>query len=144
MYDPEFKNATSSSANGAVVHRIRATVLVADSERHHRAELAEMLIRRGYFVAFASNGEEALTRIEKGGIDLLLSAVSMPLMDGLELLRKLRDNDIHIPSVIIASGECEIDALYLKSAALLGAAATYTRPLSAAVFLNSLREILAG
>lgn len=103
-----------------------------------------MLIRRGYLVAFASNGEEALARIQKGGIDLLVSAVSMPLMDGLELLRFLRDSHIQIPTVVVASGECDIDGLYLKSAKLLGAAATCVRPLVPADFLETLRALLAA
>ena len=127
---------------GATVHRIRATVLIAEAERHHRAQLAEMLIRRGYLVAFATNGEEAFARIEKGGIDILVSAISMPRMDGLELLRTLRDNDMRLPTVVVASGDCELDELYLKSAALLGAAATYIRPLMRDAFLDTLRGLL--
>jgi CheY-like chemotaxis protein len=147
MYGSEINLAENDSPGtrpaGATVHRIRATVLVAESEKQHRVSIAEMLIRHGYLVAFAANGEEALSRIEKGGIDLLVCAVSMPLMDGLELLRTLRDNQIRLPTVAVASGECEIDELYLKSATLLGAAATYMRPLLPATFLNTLHELLA-
>lgn len=39
----------------------------------------------------ASNGAEALIAVEKGGMDMVLSDINMPVMDGLEFLKNLRD-----------------------------------------------------
>lgn len=39
----------------------------------------------------ASNGAEALVAVEKGGMDMVLSDINMPVMDGLEFLKNLRD-----------------------------------------------------
>lgn len=136
-------NGIDARANGdEIISRTAGTILVADGNKAHRAAVAEMLIGQGYSVALAADGEEAMTRIAAGGIDLLVSAISMPGMDGFEVLRALRDTAPRFPVIIVASGMSEIDWLCLKGASLLGAAAAYTQPLTPSVFLESVREIL--
>lgn len=134
-------NAVSTSIFGracgtSCAHRI----LIVDSDPGHRALVSLML--SDYEVALASSGEEALARIEAGGIDLVVSALLMPGMDGLELLRALRDVQPGLPVIAVVPGMSEIDGVYLRGATALGAARTYTQPLTPSVFLDSVRELL--
>ncbi len=59
----------------------------------------------GYDVVAASNGREALERLEGVSVDLIMLDMNMPEMDGLSFLRKVRQGDItHVP-VLMVSGE---------------------------------------
>lgn len=64
------------------------------------------------------DGEEALQLIEKQEIDVVITDISMPLMDGIELIRKLRQKEIKIYIVVLS---CHDDFEYVKEALKLGA-----------------------
>lgn len=61
----------------------------------------------------ASNGAEALGLIYTNPVDIILSDVNMPVMDGIELVRQLQavENLRGVPVVIIATGGSDIDAI---------------------------------
>lgn len=79
------------------------TILVVDDEPGLRDLAQEILAAQGYKVLSAENGEQALTILETKSVDLLLSDVIMPGMDGYQLAAKVRE---HYPAVKIqlASG----------------------------------------
>ncbi len=118
------------------------TILVAGDDVAHRKLVAEMLTRQGYSVVLAWDGEEALARVEAGGVDLVVAAVSMPKIGGLELLRAMRTLKARPQIVLIASGTTEMDAIYLKAAGALGAARGHTWPLTPSVFLGNISDLL--
>lgn len=66
-----------------------------------------MLETRGYAVVACSNGREALAAFEKGGIDLILSDLMMPELDGAELVRRMKSREPSIPAIIF-SGKIKI------------------------------------
>ncbi len=55
-----------------------------------------------YAVESASDGVEALTALRHGEYDLVVLAMYMPRMDGLELLRQMRALDMHVPVPILS------------------------------------------
>jgi two-component system, NarL family, capsular synthesis sensor histidine kinase RcsC len=122
--------------------RATKTILVAESDRAHRASVAELLLGLGCSVILTANGDDALTFIGEGTVDLLVTAISLDDQDGLELLQAMRDARIKLPIVVITSGVTEIDSVYLRAAAVLGAACTFARPLTSATFLASVCELL--
>lgn len=71
------------------------TVLVVDDVADARDMLARLLRLEGYKSLTAADGEEALEAVEKDGPDLVLLDLTMPGMDGLDVLRRLRDDDRH-------------------------------------------------
>ncbi|MGD0865183.1 MAG: response regulator [Rhizomicrobium sp.] len=120
----------------------KKSILVADSDQLHLAYVAVMLMSEGYSVSVASSGDEAFARIRAGGIDLVVTSVTLPGMDSIELLRKLQDAALMVPVVVVAPGMTEIDGVYLRGAMLFGAARTFSQPLTPPVFLESIRELL--
>lgn len=70
--------------------RAAATVLVVDDSITTRTLERDMFSHAGFQVEVATDGVEALARLERGGIELLVTDVEMPRMDGLELVRRTR------------------------------------------------------
>jgi len=137
-------DAAGGRAEAAPVADARATqtILVADDDVAHRKLVGEMLTGQGYSVVLAWDGEEALAHLEAGGVDLLVAAVSMPKISGLELLGVMRGLNAKPQAVVIAAGMTEMDEIYLKAAEALGAAHGHTWPLTPSVFLGSISDLL--
>ncbi|MCB0163340.1 MAG: response regulator [Anaerolineae bacterium] len=67
-----------------------SVVLVVDDEEAGRDTLEGLLINQGYYMVFASNGHEALTKAAELTPDLILLDVMMPGLDGFEVCRRIR------------------------------------------------------
>jgi diguanylate cyclase (GGDEF)-like protein len=65
-------------------------VLVADDDISIRSLIAEVLGDDGFDVTTAANGDEAWQQFEKGGHEIVLTDIRMPLLDGLQLLQRIR------------------------------------------------------
>ena len=63
-----------------------AKILIVDDERAIRSTLKEILEYENHQVEEALDGAEGWGKIEKGGVDILLSDIKMPRRDGTELL----------------------------------------------------------
>ena len=68
------------------------TVLIAEDNPINRELLRELLEIRGYTVAEACNGQEAVAMVEREPPDILLLDIGMPLLDGFGVVRRLREN----------------------------------------------------
>jgi len=86
----------------------KARVLITDDEPASRTGLHELLESWGYEVAAAANGEEALERASAFRPALIIADLVMPKMDGLSLLRALKD-DAATPSLIMLTGQGTIE-----------------------------------
>ncbi|MBI3724826.1 response regulator, partial [bacterium] len=75
-----------------------ATILVVDDEAAMRLGLKEVLAREGYAVELAADGEEACRRLEKRGLDAVVTDLRMPGKDGLAVLARAKELD---PSLIV-------------------------------------------
>jgi len=94
-------------------------ILVVDDEAGMRAGLAEVLSRGGLSVESAATGEDGLARLQRGGVDLLITDLRLPGMSGLELLREARAAGAETPAIVItAHGTVEDAVAALKLGAL--------------------------
>ena len=66
------------------------TILVVDDEPEYRLVTKTVLLSEGFKVVLAENGEDGLKKLEEGGIDMVVSDVYMPVMDGIRFHRALR------------------------------------------------------
>ncbi len=85
-----------------------SAVLVVDDELFFRQLYADLLSEDGYQVETVASGEEAIERLHRGGIDVLLTDMVMPGMGGLEVLRQARLTD-NPPEVILATGYATLE-----------------------------------
>jgi adenylate cyclase len=109
-------------------------LLVVDDDKLNRDLLARRLARRGYQVEVASGGHEALEMAQSGRFALVLLDVMMPDIDGLEVLRRLRESfsPSDLPVVMATAMDSSEDVV----AALHGGANDYvTKPLDFDVVL---------
>ncbi|QPF72633.1 response regulator [Roseateles sp. DAIF2] len=92
---------------------IRNILLVDDSktELHH---LSEILVKRGYQVRTAENGEEALKRLEEEKPDLILMDVVMPGQNGFQLTRSITRDErfTDVPVIMCTSKGQETDRVW--------------------------------
>lgn len=83
------------------------TVLLVDDDKLVRESLARVLTEKGLTVLEAVNGKEGLEKALAGGIDLVVTDVIMPEVDGLAMLGSLREdvNGKEIPAIILSNDE---------------------------------------
>jgi two-component system, OmpR family, response regulator CpxR len=82
--------------------RPKKTILCVDDNEQALAVRKFLLETRGYRVVAAHSGEEALERFRQGGIDLVLGDVVMPLMDGNEMVRRMKEIAPEVPAILIS------------------------------------------
>jgi CheY-like chemotaxis protein len=83
-------------------------ILVVDDEEDVRETLSEMIKGLGYQVLIAEGGKEALEKIKTEKVDLIITDLAMPKMNGLELIVRSKQNNPNIPiAVISAFGSAE-------------------------------------
>ena len=100
-------------------------ILAVDDEPHMRRLLEISLRQAGYEAIVAANGHEALGLLRKNNIDLVVSDLHMPVMDGLSLLESMRKEAIDTPVIIVtAQGEISSAVQAMK----LGASDYILRP----------------
>jgi CheY-like chemotaxis protein len=115
-------------------------VVVADDEPGLRLLLVATLSGAGYEVLQASNGLEALRLCEKDRVDLLLTDLVMPDHEGLETIRRMRQQCPHIP-VVAMSGA--FDGGFLEVARAMGAAAVIQKPFTPDQVVRVVGHVLA-
>ena len=78
-------------------------ILIAEADRELRRLFAHVLIKNGYSVKEVSNGQEALDAMDNDYYDLIISDIMMPVMDGYEFVRSLRDAGDNTPVMMITA-----------------------------------------
>jgi two-component system response regulator PilR (NtrC family) len=76
-------------------------VLIVDDEENIREVLSSYLESMNYDVVVAEDGQDALSKYRKGEFDLIISDLLMPNIDGLELLKRIRNLDKDIIFLMI-------------------------------------------
>jgi CheY-like chemotaxis protein len=82
-----------------------ARILVVEDSRPTRAVVAAHLRKRGYTVDEASDGESGLAHALANPPDLVLTDLEMPRLDGLELLRRLQEQQPECPALVLSAHE---------------------------------------
>jgi len=94
------------------------TILVVDDEPNYLIVLSELLKEEGYEVITAQKGEEGLKIVHENDLDLVITDMRMPGMDGLELLKAVKSYNKDLPVIMItAFGEVEKAVVAMKAGA---------------------------
>ena len=83
----------------------KPVILVVDDQPQNVELLEAYLVPQGYEIIMATSGEEALGKLSGNQIDLILLDIMMPGMDGLEVARKVRQDNTHrlLPIILVSS-----------------------------------------
>jgi YesN/AraC family two-component response regulator len=120
-----------------------ATILLVDDEDLLREGVREILEMSDYTVIEARDGEEALSQFAVNNVDMVISDVVMPNMDGVDLVSRLRESFPDIPILTISGGSRVVSARFgLDSALLSGANASLTKPFTAKQLIEKVKELL--
>ncbi len=97
MHDPDFFVTEELAAEEA------ARILLAEDSTFYRNMLTSYLGAAGYEVLEAEDGEKAWNIFQAETVDLVVTDIEMPRMDGLELTRKIRSQNADIPIIAVTS-----------------------------------------
>jgi DNA-binding response OmpR family regulator len=116
-------------------------ILLVDDDFYVRELNAGVLIRFGYKVDTAGDGADAWKALNEQSYDLLITDNRMPRVTGLELIKKLRSEDMMLP-VILASGTVPVAELKRHPWLLLDA--TLPKPFTIAELLDTVKKVLSA
>ena len=114
------------------------TIALVDDDRNILTSLSVSLQSEGFVTRLYSDGEAALKALGENPPDLAILDIKMPRMDGMELLRRLRERS-DFPIIFLTSKDEEIDELFgLK----MGADDFITKPFSQRLLVERVRAVL--
>jgi EAL domain-containing protein (putative c-di-GMP-specific phosphodiesterase class I)/CheY-like chemotaxis protein len=87
----------------------KGRILVVEDEAPLRRAFARLLQAEGYAVTEAGDGRQAMAALETGAFEVIVTDISMPGMDGIQLLRAVRGRDLDVP-VLLVSGNPSVES----------------------------------
>ncbi len=117
-------------------------ILVVDDMESELILLKNYLLKAGYTVTTATNGQEALDKVSQKKPDVIVADLMMPEMGGLDLCRKLKKNTdtVDIPVVACSAKNRDVDRVWaLKQ----GAKAYVTKPCTQEDLVDALKSVIA-
>ncbi len=134
----EFAPATPSAAAAN-----RRDILVVDDDPHLRELVRFALEQKGYAVRVGGTGADAIRMAQESTPDLIILDGNMPVMDGLDALKKLRTikNTEKIPVIMLTMRSHQVDMI---SGYRFGAQEYLTKPIAIEQLMVSVRKLLGS
>ena len=114
------------------------TILVAEDNDSNYI-LMTYILRRSYQFLRAKNGQEAVEMVDKGGIDLVLMDIKMPVMDGLEATKAIKEKMPELPVIALTANAFDSDR---QLALEVGCDDFLTKPISSAKCLETIENFI--
>ena len=114
-------------------------ILVVDDDKNTRRLLKAVLENDGYKVSLAENGEEALDAMDSDVIDLVVLDIMMPIMDGYEFTKTLRDVNNNLPILMVSAKQLPEDK---RKGFLVGTDDYMTKPIDETEMLLRIKALL--
>ncbi|MFD0666668.1 response regulator transcription factor [Ramlibacter sp. MAHUQ-53] len=119
------------------------TILLVEDEELLRSGIQEVLELQGFQVLVAGDGAEALDRMAGTRVDLVVTDLVMPNMDGVEFVRRVREDQPALPVIVVSGSSGSVATrLGIGSIDIPGATAAFPKPFSATDLVGRIRELL--
>ena len=117
------------------------TILIVDDSSSLRTVVRLALVRAGYEVLEAGDGIEGLAQLDKARVNLIVSDVNMPRMDGIAFVRKLKENGRHkfTPVIMLTT---EGQAAKMEEGRAAGARAWMVKPFNPPQLLDAVSKLM--
>lgn len=120
-----------------------AKILLIDDEHMVRELLSQVLTRAGYDVVTAENGSAAYGLCQFADIDLIITDIIMPEMDGLELIQEMQQRYPKMKIIAMSGGGRCSPQDYLEISNALGVSATLAKPFANKELLAMVKDVLS-
>jgi len=114
-------------------------ILIVDDDTQVLGMLMRVLIGRGYTVTGTTSGAEVIETAADTSFDLAIVDLSMPGVDGFEVLKDLHRTAPQMKIMVISGA---MPGLLLESAAMFGATKTLTKPISPEALITAVQHLL--
>ena len=119
-----------------------ATILLIDDDPLVAFTVEQMLLGGGYRVVRAPDGEKGLKTLKEGKFDLVITDIIMPVKEGIETIREIREYDPALPVIAVSGGGHAAGGSYLRMALALGATEVLAKPFEQSELLAAVRNCL--
>ncbi len=116
-------------------------IMIVDDCQTTRKLLGHYLKSRGYSVVFAENGLDALEKLSVEKVNLIMTDLNMPYMDGMELIKTLK-SDPNLSEIPILMVTTENDTTEKDRAFTFGANGYVVKPVTGEAIANNIKSIL--
>ena len=121
----------------------KATILLVEDEELLRAGVQEVLEIQGYKVITAPDGEQALACLAEQTVDLIITDLVMPKMDGVDFVKQLRTIKPDLPVIVVSGSTRNIMQRYgIDSIQVPGANASLPKPFKSVDLIEQVRQLL--
>ena len=104
------------------------TILLIDDDPLVAFTVERMLQGDGYEVIRAADGDKGLKLLKSQPIDLIITDIIMPVKEGIETIREIREYDAVLPVIAVSGGGHGSGGNYLRMAQALGATEVLAKP----------------
>ena len=118
-------------------------ILLIEDDHDLRKMLCKLLEREHYEVIEASNGIEALVKVQAITPDVVITDIIMPEQDGIGTINELKKRNKDVKIIAISGGGRMLSEDYLQIAEMLGARYTFAKPFDNSELLNKISELIA-
>ncbi len=120
------------------------TILLVEDEDLLRNGVQEMLELHDFHVIGAGDGLEALGWLEEAHVDLVITDLVMPHMDGVDFVRRLREKRPTLPVIVVSgSSKSVMDRYGIHTLDIPGANASLSKPFKSADLIQQVQRLLA-
>lgn len=117
-------------------------IMIVDDDKTTRKILGLYLKAKGFEVLYAENGLDAMEKLGRESVNMVMTDLNMPYMDGIELIKTIRQNAglKHMPVLMVTT---EADEEERVKAMAAGADGYLVKPVSADMVSDNIKDILA-
>ena len=141
MEAPGRKSAVQSGRWTVSEGELIRTIMTVDDSASVRMMVSFTLSELGFDIVEAVDGNDALRKIEKKRIDMLITDINMPGLDGIGLVRKIRENPSYrfIPIIILTT---ESEALKKQEGRAAGATGWIVKPFKPEQLVSAVKKVM--